>query len=118
MLEGQCKLRSQKDRSEGREGCQRACDEFGDHAILCCKGPGRYRSHNAMTKCLAKQANQAGLEAELEEVFCPELLQGGAGTQDAVEARMDIHLWGSGMTIQEEWIDVIVTHPARKKLKE
>ena len=117
MSEGQCQLRSQKDRDEGRGGCGKPRDPLGDHALLCGKGPGRYRSHNAVTKCLARQSKQAGLEAVLEEV-CPELLQGEAGTDSAVEARLDIHVWGSGMTVREDWIDVTITHPARKQMKE
>ena len=53
---------------------------------------------------------------ETEQV-CPELLQGEPGAEGALEARMDLHLWGSDGALLEEWLDVTLTHPYRKSAR-
>ena len=113
--EGECHHRSAKEAKQGAQGqrCGKLADPWGDHCILCVKGKGRYRSHGAVCRCLQKQARCAGLEADEEEV-CAELLQGTPGAEDAVEARLDLHVWGHGEIVREEWIDVTITHPAKQ----
>ena len=97
--------------------CGKALDPFGDHAILCGKGPGRYRVHNAVCRAIARIARETGAEVELEEV-CPALLRGTPGDPNAVEARLDVHFWTHGMECaQEGWVDVVVTHPWRLALR-
>ena len=51
-------------------------------------------------------------------VVSPELLvKGEIGTDECVEARLNVHLWGSGSSLYEEWVDVTVTHPWRQDCK-
>ena len=107
--EGHCQHRNSQGDNKG-DWCGKLCDRWGDHAVLCGKGRGRYRSHGAVCKCLQRQGQRAGLEADLEEV-CPELLQGEPGTPAALEARLDVHLWGHDDEPREAWIDATVTHP-------
>ena len=72
--------------------------------------------HNALCRCLRRFAKQSGVQADLEEV-CPALLQGSPGQDDCVEARLDVHLWGNGQAVYEEWVDVTVTHPWKHAAK-
>ena len=69
--------------------------------------------HGALCRGLCRCAAEAGLEAESEEV-CPELVQGKLGSEDCIEARLDVHLWGQGDGVLEEWIDVTATHPQER----
>ena len=117
MTEQTCKIKSKDDRRHGRPCCGKMCDRLGDHAVLCGKGGGRYRNHTALETTLGVQAKQAGMEVEQEEV-CEELLQGTPGDADAIEARMDLHLWSHCAELKEEWVDVTVTNPYRSKMKE
>ena len=50
------------------------------------------------------------MEVELE-AFCPELTQGVPGSDNCLEARLDVHWWGPGDALYEEWVDVTVAHP-------
>ena len=109
MRQGQCQLQSSKDIEQNRRCCKQ-CDKWGDHAVLRGKDRGHYRAHNSLCHCICRFARQSGVEAEVEET-CPELAQGTPGTDEFLEARLDIHLWGSGDGLYEEWVDVTVTHP-------
>ena len=109
MQVGHCQLCS-KD-SEDWYGKPR--DALGDHALLCGKGCGRYRVHNALCSCIVRFARQSGVEVERAEV-CPELVQGEPGTDDCREARLDVHLWSAVGVLYEEWLDITVTHPWRQ----
>ena len=114
MPAGDCKHRAAKDPDGAVCGKQR--DRFGDHAVLCGKGAGRYRVHNALSRRVARIARSCGVEAEPEEV-CPALLKGEAGKPDSTEARLDVHLWSPGPEPFEEWVDVTVVHPFQVKRK-
>ena len=111
--EGACMLRA-KSGANGTRGpcCGQARDRWGDHAVLCGKGPGRYRVHGALCRCLCRFAGQSRVEAEAE-VVCPQLLKGQPGAKDAVEARLDVYIWSSGPELLEEWVDVTATHPRK-----
>ena len=110
---GLCQLHS----CDGDDRCGCGLDAFGDHALLCHKGRGRYRVHGALCKCLTRFAKQSCVEAETE-VCCPQLLQGEPGSSDCVEARMDVHLWAYGDQLYEEWVDVTVTNPFAKRQRQ
>ena len=45
-----------------------------------------------------------------KEEFVPELLQGEPGSPDAVEARLDLHIWTPGPGPAEWWVDVTHHH--------
>ena len=45
------------------------------------------------------------------EETCPQLLKGEPGNFEAIEARLDVHVWAAGEQLYEEWIDVTVSHP-------
>ncbi len=99
MMAGECghrNVHAKPGPSSGPRGrCGQFLDEFGDHAALCGKGRGRYRRHNAVAHCLSRIAREAGIETGSEEV-CPALLKGTPSAEDAVEARLDVHLWSGG----------------------
>ena len=122
MQSGPCRHRPARldtlqdcDAAEGR--CGRELDTHGDHAVLCGRGRGRYRSHTAVCKCLGRFAREANVEYSFEEV-CPALLRGAAGSDEAVEARLDLHLWSSSQQwLWEAWLDATVTHPWREALR-
>ena len=104
------------DAMEGR--CGRELDAHGDHAVLCGQGRGRYRSHTAICKWLGRFAKEAGVEYSFEEV-CPELLQGEPGSDEAVEARLDLRLWSASQEwLCQLWLDATVTHPWRMALRQ
>ena len=85
--------------------------------MLCGKGPGRYRIHNAVAAELRGIAREAGAQVSMEEV-CPELLQGKPGDPDAVEARLDLNIWLEGPGGPKElWVDVAHIHPAGTKVR-
>ena len=106
-------LCAETDRSEVAQRCGKALDPHGDHALLCCRGPGRYRVHNSVCRVLVDIAREIGAEVATEEV-CPALLKGMPGAPDSTEARLDVHLWIHGReTAVEKWIDVVITHPWR-----
>ena len=111
QLAGECQLRAKA--ATEAERCGRQRDALGDHSLLCGKGRGRYRVHNAVVWCLSRFATQAGVEAEQEQV-CPELLQGTPGASDCLEARLDLHLWGHTEAMLEAWVDVTLTHPFKR----
>ena len=110
-----CQLRKSGN-EPGRHPCGKHLDAMGDHCLFCSRGPGRYRVHNAIVQELYDVAKEVGAQAEVEEV-CPQLLKGAPGSQEAVEARLDLHTWVQGSHGPRElWIDVAHTHPAGAKL--
>ena len=84
-------------------------DHFLDHALCCPKGGGFYRVHGSLAKSLISIVREADCEVSVEEV-APELLQGVPGTAEAVEARMDLHIWAAGPHPAEWWVDVTHHH--------
>ena len=110
---GLCQLHSKDD----TDWCCRQLDPHGDHAVICHKGKGRYRMHGALCKCISRFARESQVEAENEEV-CPQLLKGEPGAADAIEARLDVHLWAAGDQLYEEWVDVTTTHPWAKRQRQ
>eukprot|EP00973_Karenia_brevis_P094414 12422370-Karenia_brevis.AAC.1 len=101
--------------AEGR--CGHELDTHGDHAVLCGRGGGRYRAHTALCRCLGRFAREANVEYSFEEV-CPALLRGDPGSEEAVEARLDLRLWsGSQEWVWEAWLDATVTHPWRQAMR-
>ena len=67
-----------------------------------------------MARTLCKCAGQSHVEFEQEQV-CPQLLQGVPEEKDAVEARLDVHLWSHGDELYEAWVDVTATHPWKQQ---
>ena len=114
---GPCQLRGRASADEESNVCGKRCNRHGDHAILCARGCGRYRAHNAICRAIRGFAKSAGTEAEAE-VTCPEVAHGEPGTQECVEARLDVHLWASGQEMFEEWVDVTVTHPGGESMRQ
>ena len=80
-----------------------------DHALCCSKGGGFYRVHGSIARAVSSIAREAGCEVSAEETV-PELLQGEPGTPEAVEARLDLHLWSAGPNLAEWWVDVTHQH--------
>ena len=89
--------------------CGQLLDPFLDHALCCSKGGGFYRVHGAIARAVTSIAQEAGCEVSAEEVV-PELLQGQPGSPDAVEARLDLHIWTPGPGPAEWWVDVTHHH--------
>ena len=94
--------------AEKRCGCN--LDIYGDHIAICSRGGGTYRIHGGIGKLVAGFARDAGAWTE-EEVVVPELLQGEPGGEDAVEARLDLHIWAPAPWPMEFWVDVTHRHP-------
>lgn len=100
-----CQLKA-KD-AEKRCGC--CLDVYGDHVAICSRGGGPYRVHNSIARLLASFARECGARAELE-ITVPELLSGTPGSEDAVEARLDLHVWAAAPWPMELWVDVTHRH--------
>ena len=115
MRAGPCQVRNANTSGEiAEERCGQCLDALGDHAVLCGRGGGKYRAHTAVCRCLGRFAREAGIERTFEEV-CPQLLKGEPGSDHAVEARLDVHMWSGGQQwLMEEWVDATVGHPWRK----
>ena len=67
------------------------------------------QSHGAVARACTSIAHEAGCEVSKEKVV-PELLQGEPGSPDAVEARLDLHIWTPGPGPAEWWVDVTHHH--------
>ena len=110
-----CQLRSTRqhnplgDDSDECTACGQLLDPFMDHALCCSKGGGFYRVHGSIARAVSSIAREAGCEVSAEETV-PELLQGEPGTPEAVEARLDLHLWSAGPNPAEWWVDVTHHH--------
>jgi hypothetical protein len=111
------KARGDTETVVAEERCGRKLDEYGDHTLICNCGGGRYRRHGGITKLLTSFAKEAGCRAE-EEVTVPELLCGEPGTENAVEARLDIHVWATSPWPLELWIDATFRHPWAQRYRE
>lgn len=107
LPEGLCCQNTAKD-AEKRCGC--ILDQFGDHVTICSRGGGTYRIHGGIVKLLAGFARSVGAWTE-EELIVPELLQGVPGSDTAVEARLDLHIWAPAPWPMELWVDVTHRHP-------
>ena len=85
---------------------------FADHAVLCPNRCGHYRVLNDIVHCLVQSGRDISVEVWTEQV-CPQLLVGEAGSESAVEARLDAHLLipTCSCAVCEEWIDITVVHP-------
>ena len=90
--------------------CGQRLDALGDHAINCSRGGGYYRLHGGMERWLEAVAKECKLEAQLESVV-PELLQGEPGSDEAVEARLDVVIFSPGPEPHEYYVDVAHVHP-------
>ena len=93
----------------GCVACGQLLDPFLDHALCCAKGGGFYRVHGAIARAVTSMAHEAGCEVSAEETV-PELLQGEPGSPEAVEARLDLHIWTPGPGPTEWWVDVTHHH--------
>ncbi len=84
-------------------------DPYLVHALCCRKGGGFYRVHGSLARSLTSIAREADCEAHAEEVV-PELLRDEPGTNEAVEARLDLHIWAHppcpAECPAEWWVDV------------
>ena len=116
MRAGPCSMHKSETAGEvAEERCGRCLDILGDHAVLCGRGGGWYRAHTAVCRCLGRFAREAKVEHSFEEV-CPQLLSGEPGSETAVEARLDVHMWSGGQPwLLEEWVDATIGHPWQKR---
>ncbi len=89
--------------------CGQCLDPYLDHALCCRKGGGFYRVHGSVARALTSVAREADCEVNAEEVV-PELISGEPGTDDAVEARLDLHVWAHPPHPAEWWVDVTHHH--------
>ena len=111
-----CQLRSRSatnfidDADQANTVCGQCLDNHLDHALCCNKGGGFYRVHGSVARALTSIAREADCIVYTEEVV-PELLQGTPGTDEAVEARLDLHIWAHPPHPAEWWVDVTHHHP-------
>ena len=98
------------DSHPAEERCGRLLDVYGDHAVTCRKGGGFYRAHGSVARALAAWARECDAEV-YAEVVVPELLMGTPGSDEAVEARLDLHIWGASPHLCEWFVDTTVVHP-------
>ena len=89
--------------------CGQFLDPFMDHALCCQKGGGFYRVHGSLCRALANIGREAGCEVTSEEIV-PELLSGEPGSDEAVEARLDLHVWAHPPFPAEWFVDVTHHH--------
>lgn len=80
-----------------------------DHAFCCKKGGGFYRVHGSECRALGAICKEAGCEVNSEEVI-PELLKGEPGAEDAIEARLDLHVWAPHPHPAEWFVDITHHH--------
>ena len=84
--------------------------------MSCKKGGGAQRVHGAVARVLGSAARECGAEVSFERTV-PELLQGEPGTDDAMEAILDVHIWCAFPHPMEEWVDVTCRHPFAKRYR-
>ena len=72
--------------------------------------------HGAITKLSACFAKEASAKV-VEEVVVQELLQGDPGSECAIEARLDLHIWASALWPFELWVDATHRHVWAKRLR-
>ena len=93
--------------------CGILLDIHGDHAVTCKKGGGAQRVHGAVAHVIGGAARECGAEVAYEWTV-PELLQGDPGSENAVLAILDVHLWFAYPVPLEIWVDVTCRHPYAK----
>ena len=71
--------------------------------------------HGSVVKALQAMCRECGCQTTLEEVV-PELIQGEPGTDEAVEARLDLHVWSCTPFPAEWWVDATVSHRLSPKV--
>ena len=113
----QAVTRCQHVAAKSQKQCPAFVDPLLDHAALCKSGKGVYRLHNTLAHKLREFAKEAGCEAQCE-VVVPSLLKGQSGTEDAVEARLDIHIWAGGSWPLEQYVDVTTRHPWAQRYRQ
>ena len=96
--------------------CGICLDVHGDHILTCKKGGGAQRVHGAVGRVLGNAAREAGAECNFE-VTVPELLQGAAGSADAVEAILDVHIWSVYPCPVQAWVDMTCRHPQAQRYR-
>ena len=84
--------------------------------MTCKKGGGAQRVHGAVGRVLGNAAREAGAECNFE-VTVPELLQGAAGSADAVEAILDVHIWSVYPCPVQAWVDATCRHPHAQRYR-
>ena len=89
--------------------CGQLLDPFFDHALCCPKGGGFYRVYGSICRPLTSIGREVGCEVTSEEVV-PELLSGEPGSADAIEARLDLHVWAHPPFPAEWFVDVTHHH--------
>ena len=97
--------------------CGSLLDPFLDHAVICKKGGGVYRLHNCLAQIIREFAKEAGCEAQCETTV-PSLLKGTPGTEEAQEARLDVHIWAGGAWPLETYVDVTTRHPWAQRYRQ
>ena len=70
--------------------------------------------HGAVACVIGSAARECGAEVERT---VPELLQGVPGTDETVEAILDVHIWTAFPHPMEEWVDVTCRHPFAKRYR-
>lgn len=113
---GKCQLKaasgakdSVEDDQDGCNVCGQFLDPLMDHALCCRKGGGFYRVHGSICRALTSIAREAGCEVGMEEVV-PELISGTPGSEEPVEARLDLHVWAHPPYPAEWYVDVTHHH--------
>ena len=111
-----CQLRPVSANSSAEDACGITLDKHGDHIVSCKKGGGVQRVHGAIGRVIGSAARECGAEVSFERTV-PELLQGEPGTDDTVEAILDVHIWCAFPYPMEEWVDVTCRHPFAKRYR-
>ena len=111
-----CELRPLSANSSAEDACGITLDKHGDHIVSCKKGGGAQRVHGAVARVIGSAARECGAEVSFERTV-PELLQGVPGTEEAMEAILDVHIWCAFPYPMEEWVDVTCRHPFAKRYR-
>ena len=70
--------------------------------------------HGAVAHVRCGAARECGAEVAYETTV-PELLQGEPGSDEAIEAILDVRLWCAFPVSVEIWVDVTCRHPFVKR---
>ena len=109
MRQAASNVRCQHVAAKSQKQCPAFLDPYLDHAVLCKSGQGVYRLHNTLAHKLREFAREAGCEAH-SEVTVPSLTK-FPGTDQAEEARLDVHIWAGGAWPLELLVDATTRHP-------
>ena len=110
-----CQLRSANS-LDAEDTCGILLDVHGDHAVSCKKGGGAQRVHGAVAHVIGGAARECGAEVAYERTV-PELLHGEPGSEEAIEAVLDVHVWCAYPVPVEVWVDVTCRHPFAKRYR-